>query len=97
MDKDTAQKYAAGLQVVKEKFEESREASKHLIFADPSTDPKKIAEEDSKLSAQQLDDKYNSEGDGEHPLYPRSTWREAVEKQETISGYWDWVVHQLNM
>lgn len=51
--------------------------------------------DDSFLSAAELDDKYNPVGDGEHPIYPRKPWRGAVIRQETLSGYWEWVRHQL--
>lgn len=52
--------------------------------------------DDLGLSAKQLDDKYNEEGDGEHPLFPRAEWRTHVAEQWTVSGYWDWVFHQIN-
>lgn len=47
------------------------------------------------LSAEQLDELYNADGDGEHPQITRATWREAVSKQETVSGYWPWLSHTL--
>lgn len=53
------------------------------------------ADEDLVLSAEQLDDKYNPEGDGEHPLFQRCNWRQAVMQEETVCGYWDWVVRQV--
>ncbi|WP_144106638.1 hypothetical protein [Paraburkholderia sp. BCC1886] len=33
--------------------------------------------------------------DFEHPHYPRSAWRTAVEEQSTITGYWDWVANEI--
>lgn len=48
------------------------------------------------LNAEQLDDKYNLDGDGEHPQYTRADWRSAVQSGDTISGYWVWVEHRLN-
>ena len=36
------------------------------------------------LTAEQLDDKYNPDGEGQHP-------------EDTRSGYWEWVRHQLEM
>lgn len=50
---------------------------------------------DGNLTAEQLDDKYNPEGDGEHPEFTRANWREAVEEETTISGYWRWVEWQI--
>jgi hypothetical protein len=47
------------------------------------------------LTASQLEDKYNPEGDGEHPIYTRDVWRQAVADEETISGYWDWLVYRI--
>lgn len=49
------------------------------------------------LTAEQLDDKYNPEGGGQHPEYTRADWRAAVDNEDTISGYWEWVKHQLVM
>ncbi|WP_233874933.1 hypothetical protein [Paraburkholderia adhaesiva] len=42
-----------------------------------------------------LDDIYNPEGDGEHPVITRVMWRKAVARQDTVSGYWDWTAHQI--
>jgi hypothetical protein len=50
---------------------------------------------DKSLTPEQLDDKYNPEGDGEHPHYTRRDWREEVENYHTISGYWFWVAAQI--
>lgn len=51
---------------------------------------------DKELSADQLDSKYNEDGDGEHPVYTKSGWRESVGAQQTEYGYWSWVVYQLS-
>lgn len=51
---------------------------------------------DAKLTPEQLDDKYNPDGDGEHPEYPQSSWRESVGAQQTLMGYWEWVAYQLS-
>lgn len=51
--------------------------------------------EDSELSAEQLDDKYNSDGGGEHPMFTRQMWREAVANEDTLSGYWPWLVDEI--
>jgi hypothetical protein len=51
--------------------------------------------EDSGLSASLLDDKYNSDGDGEHPIFLRKHWREAVAQEHTVHGYWDWAREQI--
>lgn len=52
-------------------------------------------DQDADLTPEQLDDKYNPHGDGEHPKHTREDWREAVAQEHTISGYWAWVSHQL--
>ncbi|WP_342051281.1 MULTISPECIES: hypothetical protein [unclassified Cupriavidus] len=49
------------------------------------------------LSAEQLDDIYNTAGDGEHPELTRAMWRVAVAQEETVSGYWQWLAHQITM
>lgn len=56
----------------------------------------RIIAEDAPLNADQLDDKYNHDGDGEHPLFTRADWRDAVAIEDTISGYWVWVAYKLN-
>jgi hypothetical protein len=43
------------------------------------------------LTASQLDVQYNLDGDGEHPIFKRSNWREAVAHETTLLGYWEWV------
>lgn len=50
---------------------------------------------DHGLTAEQLDDKYNPEGGGEHPQFPREQWRWHVDAENTLLGYWDWVEHQI--
>lgn len=52
-------------------------------------------DEDAHLSADQLDDKYNPEGAGEHPMFTRQMWREAVANEDTICGYWSWLVSEI--
>ena len=47
------------------------------------------------LTAEQLDDLYNQDGCGGHPTHTRSMWRQAVSQGETLRGYWDWVVAQI--
>ena len=54
-----------------------------------------LFDDDADLSAEELDDKYNPNGDGEHPRITRKMWREAVSVEATISGYWDWLEHTL--
>lgn len=47
------------------------------------------------LSAEELDDKYSPDGDGEHFEFTRRDWREAVREEETLTGYWKWVKDRL--
>lgn len=47
------------------------------------------------LSADDLDNKYKAQGGGEHPMFSRLMWREAVANQDTITGYWGWVESEL--
>lgn len=46
---------------------------------------------DLSLNADELDDKYNPAGGGEHPLFTRAHWRSDVACRVTIHGYWKWV------
>ena len=55
----------------------------------------KTYEEDYGLNYEALDDKYNPDGDGEHPGYPIVEWRNAVFRGETLRSYWQWVEAQL--
>jgi hypothetical protein len=50
---------------------------------------------DNKMTPDQLSERYNPNGDGEHPVYDRASWRESVGAQQTLRGYWDWVGGQL--
>lgn len=51
-------------------------------------------EDETELTAQQLDDKYNQDG-GEHPRFPRDNWRSEVFAENTLRGYWEWVEAQI--
>lgn len=50
---------------------------------------------DTELSAEQLDDKYNPNGDGEHPVHTRGAWVDEAFNHHTLRGYWDWVGSEL--
>ena len=52
--------------------------------------------EDVMLNAEELEEKYSPTGGGEHPLFKREDWRTAVNSDDTLLGYWGWVVNQLN-
>lgn len=56
-----------------------------------------IMVEDQHLSAAQLGNKYNPNGDGEHRATPlrRAEWRQQVAGEKTVIGYWDWVEYQI--
>lgn len=55
----------------------------------------KIDKEDFGLTAEQLDDKYNPEGSGEHPVFTRGEWRHEAFNGYTLRGYWEWVEAQI--
>ncbi len=49
------------------------------------------------VSAAELEAAYAGEqGEGEYPAYIRAEWRECVDHQYTILGYWDWVHFMLS-
>lgn len=50
---------------------------------------------DIDLTAEQLDAKYNPNGDGEHPKHTRGEWVGEVFALSTLRGYWDWVVSEI--
>lgn len=49
-----------------------------------------VAKDDHGLSAEQLDDKYNPDGGGQHPEFTRAMWREEVANERVYCGYWAW-------
>lgn len=51
--------------------------------------------EDASFSAEQLEEKYSPTGGGEHPMFSRLMWREAVANQDTIAGYWGWLMSEI--
>lgn len=51
--------------------------------------------EEQKLTPAQLDDRYNQDGDGEHPLFNRAAWIQATSAHDTLLGYWEWVSYRL--
>lgn len=69
-----------------------------LEFLDKlSPEQRQALDTDFTLDATLLDDKYNPEGDGEHPVFSRTDWRAAVEAKDTIIGYWDWVEYRIEL
>lgn len=50
---------------------------------------------DAKLSVEQLDEKYNPDGEGEHYQFTSEQWREEVSQNQTVSDYWTWLKHVL--
>jgi hypothetical protein len=58
--------------------------------------PPELARADRLLTAEELCQKYSTERDnGEHPQYRRTDWRQAVDMEQTLRGYWQWVEAQL--
>lgn len=50
---------------------------------------------DHELTAEQLDEKYNGDGDGEHPKHTVLNWIAAAQLDTVRDGYWHWVQHKL--
>lgn len=51
--------------------------------------------DDINLTPEELDAKYNPDGDGEHPMFRRADWRHEVRSEKTLRGYWEWVEAQI--
>jgi hypothetical protein len=60
-----------------------------------SPEHRQLLDTEFSYDASMLDDKHNPNGDGEHPVYPRAEWRNAVAANDTIIGYWDWVEYRI--
>jgi hypothetical protein len=56
-----------------------------------------MTDPDYLLTPEQLDEKYNPNGGGEHPAFTRDDWRNEVHHEYTLQGYWQWVFDQLTM
>lgn len=67
---------------------------KRIDLADLPHSPD-LARADRLLTAEELDAKYNRNGNGEHPRYLRCDWRHEVSENNTLRGYWQWVEAQL--
>jgi hypothetical protein len=84
----------------KEGHRDARHAAAELVTA-LGAELERLAEapyaalQDYDLTPEQLDDKYNPDGGGEHPEITREDWAQAVEQGETSSGYWGWLSHKL--
>lgn len=50
---------------------------------------------DVRLSPVELGTRYASSSVGTHPLLPVQLWRQHVQQQKTMTGYWEWVSQQL--
>lgn len=52
---------------------------------------------DAMLNVEALEDVYNQDGTGEYPeaMLNRATWRNEVARENTTSGYWQWVSDKL--
>jgi hypothetical protein len=48
--------------------------------------------EDFVMTAQQLREKYGAAG---HPEHTKAGWKFDVENDNTLSGYWDWVLDHI--
>jgi len=47
--------------------------------------------QDSKLSLEQLQEKYSLDGESQHFAFPRDHWTEALASGKTTLDYWQWV------
>lgn len=63
--------------------------------ADLKADEERL-EADRHLSVEQLVERYSHEGDGEHWIHTVENWKIAVDNDDTRTGYWAWVWHQLS-
>jgi hypothetical protein len=57
--------------------------------------PMYFAALDAGNSGDDLDARFNPDGDGEHPIHTRQTWIDAVLARSTVRGYWDFAAAQI--
>lgn len=53
---------------------------------------------DKDLGRLELEDKYSEKDGGtwgHHPVYHRYQWKQDVEEDNTVCGYWDWVYNKV--
>ena len=62
--------------------------------------PNKVLLEEHKLDPEALRAKYDSinktQDWSEHPLYDHAHWRSAVADEDTLQGYWEYVVDKID-
>lgn len=57
----------------------------HLLNCDASIDP------------QHFDSLYKHANEAaEHPLFTRSAWVDAIQKEQALEGYWEWTSHRID-
>lgn len=54
-----------------------------------------ILQTDRNLTPKTLEAEYSPEGGGEHPVFTRGSWRDEVAADNTLCGYWDWVINRI--
>lgn len=55
----------------------------------------RLTMKDEDLTPDQLSEKYDPDGYGQHPDYTRADWRDEVRRGHTLRGYWDWVSSEI--
>lgn len=56
------------------------------------------SDSDKGSSAEELDDKYNQDGEGEHPKYTRHTWQTYLSSHPNfVLGYWEWIAYMVRV
>jgi hypothetical protein len=58
--------------------------------------PRYLPHLDVESTVEDLQNRYNPDGDGEHPLFTQLEWRLEVVLNETLEGYWAWVKAEID-
>jgi hypothetical protein len=66
-----------------------------LVLRDMGAGYDEVHPEDYGLTADELEEKFSPNGDGENPAYTREAWREQVQSQSTSASYWDWMESEI--
>jgi hypothetical protein len=67
------------------------QACQRVVLRDLDLRQQELSHTDYDLTQEQIEEKHNPNGGGQHPQYTRSDWKTEVENDGTSNSYWGWV------